>query len=169
MASRDGVATPDILREQLVSLLRGDQAHMSFEEATRDFPGEAINLRAPHVEYTPWHLVEHLRITQWDILEYIRDARRHISPPWPAGYWPARDATTDAAGFQRSIDGYLRDREELEAIARDPSTDLLAVLPGTPGHTVFREIVIVGNHDSYHVGEFAILRQVMDTWERQRG
>jgi hypothetical protein len=167
MASPEAVRTPDVLREQLVSLLRGDQAHMTFEDAVRDFPSEALNLRAANVEYTPWHLVEHLRITQWDILEYIRNAEGHVSPEWPVGYWPARDATTDAAGFRASVGGYLDDRAALEAIVLDPATDLLAVLPGTPGHTTFREIVVVGNHDSYHVGEFGIMRQVMGTWSRR--
>jgi hypothetical protein len=52
----------------------------------------------------------------------------------------------------------------LEAIALDPAVDLYAVLEGTPGHTVLRELTIVGNHNSYHLGEFAALRQVMDTW-----
>lgn len=167
MASAEVATGADVLRQLLVSLLRGDQAHMSFEEAVRDFPSEAMNVRAPHVEYTPWHLVEHLRITQWDILEYIRDSRGHVSPPWPLGYWPDRDATTDADGFRASVDGYVADRAALEAIALDPTTDLLAVLPGTPGHTVFRELVVVGNHDSYHVGELGLMRQVMETWRRR--
>ena len=29
---------------------------MPFEEAVADFPDEAINLRAPNVDYSPWHL-----------------------------------------------------------------------------------------------------------------
>jgi hypothetical protein len=29
---------------------------------------------------------------------------------------------------------------------------------------VYRGIAIVGNHNSYHVGEFAALRQVMGSW-----
>ena len=48
----------------------------------------------------------------------------------------------------------------------DPATDLLAVIPNTPGHTILREIRVVGDHNSYHTGEFAILRQVMGTWPR---
>jgi hypothetical protein len=46
----------------------------------------------------------------------------------------------------------------------DPSTDLLGNLPGTPGHTILREVRLVGEHNAYHIGEFAILRQVMGTW-----
>jgi len=46
----------------------------------------------------------------------------------------------------------------------DPARDLNAVLPDTPGHTLLREVRIVGDHNAYHIGEFAALRQVMGTW-----
>jgi DinB family protein len=156
------------LREQLVSLLYGTEAHMSFEEAVAAFPAEAMNKRAPNVTYTPWHILEHLRLTQWDILEYMRDPRGHRSPEWPVGYWPAPDATTTPDGFRETVESFIADRAAVEQIVRDPSTDLTAVLSGTPGHTVVREVTILGNHNSYHVGEFAALRQVMASWPARR-
>ncbi|HEX2221156.1 MAG TPA: DinB family protein [Candidatus Limnocylindria bacterium] len=155
----------DPLREQLLDLLDGHGAHMTFEEAVADFPDEAINRHPPNVPYTPWHLVEHLRITQWDILEYVRDPA-HRSPPWPVGYWPSPDATTTPAGFERSVASFLADRSALRALAADPSVDLVAPIPHTPGHSLLREVRIAADHNAYHVGEFAILRQVMGTWPR---
>jgi hypothetical protein len=152
----------------LAGLLDGTDAHMGFDDAVADFPAWAINQRAPNVSYTPWHLVEHLRITQWDILRYIEDPAGHTSPHWPVGYWPAPDAETDEAGLAASIAGFRDDLRALTAIAQDESVDLLAVLEGTPGHTVFRELAIVGNHNSYHVGEFASMRQVMGSWPQGR-
>jgi hypothetical protein len=151
-----------------VLLLSGRQAHMSFDDAVADFPAWAINQRAPNVGYTPWHIVEHLRITQWDIRRYVEDPVGHVSPDWPVGYWPAPDAETDEAGFRASVEGFRADLLELERIAEDPATDLFAVLEGTPGHTVFRELCVIGNHNSYHVGEFASLRQVVGSWPRER-
>jgi hypothetical protein len=41
-------------------------------------------------------------------------------------------------------------------------------MPHTPGHTLLREVVIVADHNAYHVGEFAVLRQVMGTWPDDR-
>jgi hypothetical protein len=151
-----------------VQLLRGTQAHMSFDEAVADFPAWAINARAPNVTYTPWHILEHLRITQWDILRYIEDPTGHVSPDWPIGYWPAPDAETDEAGFRQTIEGFRADLQALEGIASDEAIDLFTVLEGTPGHTVFRELCVIGNHDSYHVGEFSSLRQVMGSWPAGR-
>jgi hypothetical protein len=137
---------------------------MSFDKAVADFPAWAMNARAPSVTYTPWHIVEHLRITQWDILRYIEDPTGHVSPKWPVEYWPAPDAETDEAGFRQTIEGFRADLRALEAIASDDTVDLFAVLEGTPGHTVFRELCVIGNHNSYHIGEFSSLRQVMGSW-----
>ena len=152
------------LRRQLVQLLRGSQAHMSFDDAVAGFPAWAINARGPNVGYTPWHLVEHLRITQWDMRRYIEDPTGHVSPPWPIGYWPAPDTETDEAGFRVSAEGFRADLRAMEALALDESRDLVAVLEGTPGHTALRGLMIIGNHNSYHVGEFASLREVMGSW-----
>jgi hypothetical protein len=141
---------------------------MTFDDAVADFPDRAMNLRPPNVGYTPWHLLEHLRITQWDILEYVRDPVGHVSPEWPLGYWPAAEATATRERFQATITAFRADQGALRALAADPEKDLLAVLPGTPGHSVLREIRVIADHNAYHIGEFAILRQVMGTWPADR-
>ncbi len=155
--------TDAVQREQLRSLLHKDNAHMSFEEAVAHFPDEYMNAKAPNVSYTPWHLLEHLRISQWDILEFIRNPQ-HISPDWPSGYWPAQDAVADSAAWQRTCAAFQSDLQALEQIAVDPRTDLYSPLAHGTGQTIFREILLVANHNAYHIGEFAILRQVMGTW-----
>jgi hypothetical protein len=157
----------DQVREQLLVLLDGVGAHMPFEEAVADFPTDAINAFPPNVDYTPWHLLEHLRITQADILDYIVN-RDYVEIDWPAEYWPSRDAVATPAQFAETIDAFERDRSAIRDIVADPSTDLLAVIPGTPGHTILREVRVVGDHNAYHVGEFAVLRQIMSTWPADR-
>jgi hypothetical protein len=126
-----------------------------------------MNARAPNVDYTPWQLLEHLRITQWDILEYIRNPD-HVSPDWPGGYWPDRDAVVTSEEFGATIAAFRADLAALRALVADPATDLLAAMPHTPGHTVMREVRIVADHNAYHTGEFAILRQVMGSWPADR-
>jgi len=157
----------DVLRNEAIELLEGRGAHMPFEEAVANFPPEAINRRAPNVGYTAWHLVEHIRITQWDILEYIRDPG-YVSPPWPSGYWPDPKATATPEQFAASVAATIADRNTLRKIVLSPDTDLLGPLPASPRHTILREVRLVGDHTAYHVGEFAILRQVMDTWPEVR-
>ena len=157
----------DRLRRQLIGLLDGVGARMPFDEAVADFPDEAINAFPPNVEYTPWHLLEHIRLTQGDILDYIVD-RDYVETAWPTDYWPALDAIATPARVRRDDRGIPRGHGHAPAIVADPATDLFAAIPNTPGHTVLREVRIVGDHNAYHVGEFAILRQVMGTWPPDR-
>jgi hypothetical protein len=146
----------DLLRAELLQLLAGEGARMPLDEAVAGFPESALNVRPPNVSYTPWQLLEHVRIAQWDILDYIRN-RAYVEPSWPEDYWPAPDATATA-----------EDGRALHDLVADPATDLFAVIPGTPGHTILREVRVVADHTAYHVGEFAILRQVMGTWPAGR-
>lgn len=155
------------MRQQLEDVLRGKGAHLTFDEAVADFPADAINANPPNVPYSFWHLVEHMRIAQWDILEFVRNPN-HVSPEWPSGHWPARDAETDLAGWQRSLDAFHTDLEAVIAIANDPALDLTAEIPHAPGYTYLREVLLVADHNAYHTGELAILRQVMDLWPAGR-
>ena len=152
-----------LLRRQLAELLDGVGAHMPFEDAVADFPTEAINLRAPNVDYTPWHLLEHIRLTQADILDYVINPE-YVELDWPLDYWPDRDSTATRSEFEETIEGFLADKLALRALVMDPSRDLFAVIPGTPGHTLLREVRVDADHNAYHVGEFAIMRQIMGTW-----
>jgi hypothetical protein len=156
-----------VIREQLLALLRGGNAHMVFDEAVADFPMERINTRPPKVPYTPWHLLEHIRIAQWDILEFIRNPH-YVSPPWPEGYWPDRDAKADEAAWRKTIESIRADRRALEEMVLNPDTDLYSPIPHGNGQTIFREILLVADHNAYHIGEFAILRQVTQTWPEDR-
>ena len=155
------------MRDQLLDLLNGKGAHLSLEEAVADFPPAFINVRPPNVPYTPWHLIEHMRITQWDILEFIRNPD-HVSPPWPQGYWPARDVQADKDAWNTTLAAYRHDLGDLLEMVRNPETDLLAPLAHEPDYTLLREILLVADHTAYHTGELAILRQVRDTWPENR-
>lgn len=150
-------------REQIRHLLLDGNAHMTFDEAVADFPAEHFNTRPPHVSYTPWHLLEHLRIAQWDILDFIRNPHYKLLA-WPAEYWPALDATTDQAGWDQTLAAFRADMQALLEILDNPETDLYQTIPHGEGQTIFREMLLVADHNAYHIGEFAILRQIMGTW-----
>jgi len=152
------------LRQQLVNLMLERQAHMLFEDAVADFPEAHINSKPPHVEYSFWQLLEHIRICQYDILDYIRNPD-YQSLPFPAGYWPTQDALTDMAGWQDTIQQFYADRQALVDIIEDPQTDFYTPIPhGWDGHNILREILVVADHNAYHLGELAIFRQIMELW-----
>jgi hypothetical protein len=156
-----------LIRKQLVTLLNSEEAHMCFAEAVADFPAEFMNTRPPNVSYTPWHLLEHMRLAQWDILDFIRNPK-YVAPEWPAGYWPPTDSEADPIAWHNTIKQFESDRRALQNLVLDLDTDLYVPIPHGQGQTIFREILVVSDHNAYHLGEFAILRQVMSTWPKGR-
>jgi hypothetical protein len=153
----------EIFRKQLLDLLRGGNAHMPFAAAVADFPPESINTLPPNVPYSPWHLLEHLRLSQWDILDFIRNPK-YVWRKWPDDYWPAKTARASQAQWNETIAGFQADLKSLDDLVANPATRLTEDIPHAPGYTILREILLVCDHNAYHIGEFAILRQVMGTW-----
>jgi hypothetical protein len=156
-----------VLRQHVLNLLRGGQASMTFDEAVADFPMDRINDRAPNVPYTPWHLLEHMRIAQWDILDFSRNPD-YTELKWPEEHWPAPDAKADGAAWNETLRAFRADFDAVCALVADPATDLYATIPHGTGQTILREALLVADHNAYHTGEFAILRQVMGTWPGKR-
>jgi hypothetical protein len=152
-----------VIRKELVALLRGGNAHMSVEEVTEEFPLERINDKAPNMPYTPWHILEHMKRAQKDILRFIQEPD-YESPPWPEGFFPSPSERIDEDGWQALIAEFVSDRGRLEEMARQPETDLFGPIPHAPDYTVYREIVLAADHNAYHTGELAFMRQVMQTW-----
>ena len=151
------------LRQQLGQNLRAGNAHMSFEDAVAEFPEAHINTRPENVDYTFWHLVEHLRLTQADILRYVTDPA-YQEMEWPRDYWPDKHAVATEAEWDASVAGFLQDREALAAMIEDEGNDILMPSPSNAEHTLLREVLIISDHNAYHTGELAILRQITNAW-----
>jgi hypothetical protein len=152
-----------VLRDQLLALLRGGNAYMPFDPTIADFPDAYMNTCPPNVPYTPWHLLEHIRRAQRDILDFIRNPH-YVSPEWPKDFWPAPDDHADRARWDETVRSFHQDLTDLEALVQDPNSALTDPLPHAAGYTLFREVLLVTDHNAFHLGEFAILRQVMGTW-----
>ena len=148
------------LRDHLLYLLRGGGAHIDFETVIADFPIELINRRVEGIPYTAWQLLEHMRIAQWDILEFSRSPK-HVSPAWPAGYWPAEDLIPDGEAWHRSVEAFRADLKEMEKLVEDSGTDLFAPIPHGEGQTILREALLVADHNAYHLGVLVTLQRIL--------
>lgn len=156
------------IRRQLVSTLESGRNHMSLAEATRAFPISAINSHLPKVPYSFWHLVEHIRLTQKDMLDYMTRTS-YEEPPFPEGYWPAKTARATAARWRQSLAQFHEDLAAMIALVRDPTRDLWRTAPNSAGkHTFFRCCLVIADHNSYHIGELGIGRQVAGLWPKGR-
>ncbi len=155
--------TLDPLRQQLTELLDGGHAHLDFEAAIADLPSELRGGQVPGLPHTPWRLLEHMRIAQWDILRFSVDPK-HVSPDFPAGYWPEGDAPPDPEAWDRSVEAFRADLQAMKDLVADPKTDLFAPIPHGEGQTVLREALLVADHNAYHLGQMVTVRRLLGAW-----
>lgn len=153
-----------LLRDHLLELLKGGHAHLRLDKALADLPPELRGAKATGLPHTLWQLLEHLRIAQWDILEFSRD-EKHVSPDWPAGYWPKTEAPPDDAAWEKSLESFQRDLQAMQDLVADPKIDLYAKLPWGDGQTVLREAMMLADHNAYHLGQIVSVRQALGAWE----
>jgi DinB family protein len=152
-----------VLREQLVQLLRGGEAHVKAEAALADVNTQFRNVRPAADVHSIWEELEHLRIAQEDILRFTVDPKWK-SPEWPAGYWPAKvDGVTDEV-WNDSIRRFFADLEELIELVQNSSIDLTARIPHAKSQTYLREILLVTDHNAYHLGQIVQARKLLGDW-----
>jgi DinB family protein len=151
------------LREQLVSLLKGGQAHVHFMDAVEGFPEAKRGTFVEGLPHTGWQLLEHSRIAQWDILEFSRDAK-HVSPGFPEGYWPKTPVPPDEAAWEKSVQSFQYDLKEMIKLVNNPKTDLHTPIPHGEGQTILREALLLADHNAYHLGQLVDLRRALGAW-----
>ena len=151
------------LRQHLVKLLSGSEAHVNFEAAVEALPAELRGRRAEGAEHSAWELVEHLRIAQWDILDFSRNPE-YKELRWPEDYWPDAAAPANDSAWDASVAGYLNDRRALCDLVMDAATDLFAKIPHGSGQTILREALLTADHNAYHVGQLVLVRRLLGAW-----
>lgn len=158
------IDTDKQLREHLLKLLTGGEAHATFEKAIEGLPVELQGKKPKGAEHSPWQLLEHLRIAQWDILEFSRDAK-HQSPQWPEGYWPAKAAPPDEKAWDKTVRAFRKDLKAMCALVSDEKTDLFAPIPHGDGQTILREALLLADHNAYHLGQLVLVRRLLGAWK----
>lgn len=158
-------ATDTGLRQHVIDLLKGGNAHANFDAAVKNLGSELRGKKPRGAEHSPWQLLEHLRIAQWDIVEFSRDPR-HRSPDWPSGYWPAKPAPPDDKAWDKSVRAFRRDLKALCDLVADESTDLFARITHGDGQTILREALLAADHNAYHIGQLVLVRRLLGAWKQ---
>lgn len=148
------------LRKQLLSLLEGKWAHLDFASAVNDFPMAEAGSKPEGAPHSGWELLEHLRITQRDILDFCTSSNyQHLE--WPRAYWPSAEALPDVNAWTASVAAFEKDLEAIKKLASDEGLDLYKPLANGKGQTLLREILLVADHNSHHLGQLLFLKKML--------
>jgi uncharacterized damage-inducible protein DinB len=154
------------LRAHLRKLLDWEDAHVSFDSAVEGIPPTLRGVVPAGLDHSPWQLVEHLRRAQHDILDFCRNpAYKELS--FPGDYWPPSAPPPSAAAWKESIASFHRDLEGLKELVEDKDIDLFDRIPHGTGQTYLRELLLVADHNAYHVGQLIAVRRALGAWKRE--
>lgn len=152
-----------ILRAHLSRALDWTDAHVDFDTAVENMPAALRGTKPEGAPHSAWEVIEHLRIAQEDILDFCRNAE-YWERNWPDEYWPPTAAPPNDSAWERSIEAFRRDMEEIKKLTLDPSVELYDAIPHGTGQTYLRELLLVIDHNSYHVGQLVALRRQLGCW-----
>jgi hypothetical protein len=155
------------IRKQLIALLRGGQAHTTFDEAVRDFPVKLRGQIPQNLPYSAWQLLEHLRIAQLDIIHFSAPPTGgYHAMKWPEDYWPKSPEPPSENSWDQSVAAIHADLKRFEAIIEDPSADLYKPFRWGDGQNLLREALLLADHNAYHLGELVVLRRLLNAWHK---
>ena len=159
--------SPDaLLREHVVELLGGKNAHAGFDDAVKDMPENLFGTKAAGLPHSAWMLLEHLRIAQWDILQFSRSPK-YKSLKWPDDYWPKQEAPPSQAAWNKSVQQFHKDLKAMQDLVSNPKTDLYARIPWGDGQTILREALLAADHNAYHIAQLVDVRRLLGAWPAQ--
>jgi DinB family protein len=153
-----------LLRQHVIKLLDWQDAHVGFDAAIDGIPKSLRGTTPEGLPYSPWQLLEHMRLTQHDILEFCRNpdyAERH----WPDDYWPSSPTPPKPGAWQESIAGFHADLNALKQLAGDPEVNLFDRVPQGEDQTYLRELLLVADHNAYHLGQLVAARRSLGIWK----
>ena len=152
-----------IVRQHLADLLLKGQAHLTAEKILQEIKPDLRNKKPADQIHSIWEEIEHIRIAQEDILRYTLDPDWQ-SPEWPKGYWPV-EATYSDSKWHSTITGYFNDLNETVKLIHNSQIDLDQQIPhGEKGHTYLRELLLIADHNAYHLGKIVEIRKLLGNW-----
>jgi hypothetical protein len=153
-----------VLREHVLSLLAGGNAHLDWKAGFKGIRPKLRGVRPAGLAYSVWELLEHMRIAQWDIYEFSCNSK-HVSPEWPAGYWPKTPAPPSAKAWDKSLKSFAQDLAAMKKLVENPKTNLFARIPHGTGQTILREALLIADHNAYHLGQVLAVRRLLGAWK----
>ncbi len=153
-------------RSALLAVIDSGRAHLTIDEMLDRFPAEHYNTRPPNVSYSFWGILEHLRICIHLTIDYAV-GESFVPLEWPRQFWPDPEITATETEWNATVASIKSGIDRLRSIAADESIDLMERCRNAPADkddSILFELIDAIDHNAYHIGEFAILRQVCGIW-----
>ena len=150
----------DHFSKQLSQHILGGNAFKKLEDILEEVAFDQLGIQVDPLPYTFWQQFEHMRITQRDILDFsTNDNYQELE--WPKDYWSQEQAPKDQEEWERSKQQFFQDREALLSLIQGSGKELSVPFEHGDGQTLFREGLLVLEHNAYHTGQLMIIFRLL--------
>lgn len=157
------MASEKTTRELLLEQLAGRNAHVDFDQAVQGLTYKQTGIKVEGLPHTIWELIEHIRIAQADILEFCKNPK-YEELDWPTDYWPESSMPESKQQLEASVEAVREGLEEMRNMLRDRENELHKPFEHGSGQTLFREAMLIVDHNSYHIGQIVQIRRLLGSW-----
>ena len=149
------------IRKQLAKQIRGGNAFLKIEKVLKMVEYSQLGMQFPGLPYSFWQQFVHLRLTQLDILDFSNNAD-YRPLDWPKDYWPKNTAPSSPEEWEETQERFFKEREEFLTLILDENVELYKPFPHGEGQTLFREALLIVEHNAYHTGQLIILARLIN-------
>ena len=152
-----------IIEQAIAHALSGTGAHVATQNVFAGLDWKLAGTRPEGAPHTVFQLLGHITYWQDWVVKWLEGG----DPPIPnhaSGGWPGSPAPASAKEWQRAVRDFRSGLGKLEHQSRGP--DLLAK---RGKHTRLGMLHAIASHNSYHLGQVVVLRQILGAWPPPSG
>lgn len=148
-----------ILREQLVELLKGGFAPNVI--LLREFSFDKAGVILEGLHFSAWILLGHIRDRQQVLLNFIKDPENN-SDVWPDAHWPENYHPKTREEWDKEIDKYERELQEVIDWVKNDSTSLFEECSNGKNRSWAAMTIL--HHTGYHIGQLKAVGRQLGVW-----
>jgi len=144
----------------LIKHILGGNAFKKIEDILEEMPYSKIGVIPEGLPYSFWQVFEHIKIAQKDILEFsVNPDYKAIK--WPDDYWPQASAPDSMEDWEKTKLEFCKDREAMTSLLESHADELLKPFPHGEGQNLFREALLIMEHNAYHIGQLVVISRML--------
>lgn len=126
----------------------------------REFRYEKAGVMLDGLHFSAWILLGHIRARHQIFLKFIKNPEKEIDT-WPEAFWPENHQPKTQAEWDRAIDAYESELQEMIDIVSAPETD---VFKKYHGKTISWAAMSALHHTAYHIGQLKTIGRQLGVW-----
>jgi uncharacterized damage-inducible protein DinB len=153
------------VRQAIANGLFGEMAHVSPEAVFDGLDWTLVSEKPTGAPHSVWDILQHVLYWQDYCLKLLR-GENPSAPEHASESWACTERPLDEQGWHAAVSSFL---DGLSAALEAAQLELSESLEGRPEKSRVEVLQSLIGHNSYHLGQVVLLRQLLGSWPPPSG